>query len=137
MIYVGKSARLTWGDGCFAEVATVSKTKRASSKPFRNWINNSILYNGQVFGRDEVGYYIVRGIVFREHDKHGYNATMMIYRLNLKRGWIACWENSHTTRTAYFLFRQNNKSAITTVETSAPRNRLAEVKGTKYYQLIG
>lgn len=123
-----KNSRISWGNGCWAECAKLTKEKRASGTPYRNWINGAILYHGQVFGRDEVGYFILRNIVYEAGKGHGASGTIMLYRLNTQRGWVPSWECNATTAQARFLYRNNNKTAICTVENEhLPRNRCAEV----------
>ena len=132
-----KNPRVTWGRGCWAECAQLSDAKRASDKPFRKWLWDATLRHGQVFGIDGKSEFIMRGIVFANHNEHGKCATMLIYRLHAERGWIPVWEASRTTEKAYLLYRANNRGAICTVEDRhAPRNPLAEVRGTKYFQTI-
>lgn len=123
-----KNPRITWGSGCWAECAKLSREKRASVTPYRNWIGKSILYHGQVFGHDERSPFILRNIVFEDGKKHRKDAIILLYRLDGMRGWVPCWEHSLTTAWAMYLFRNNNKGAGCTVDyCRAPRNRCAEV----------
>lgn len=132
-----KYPRVTWGNGCWAECVKLSDAKRASVDPYRSWVYNARLYHGQVFGRDEKGFFILRNVVFEDASKHLKEATVMLYRLDMGRGWIPCWEHNLTTGFAIYLFRNNNKTAPCTIDyRKAPRNSLAEVQGVKYFQAL-
>lgn len=132
-----KYPRVTWGNGCWAECVKMTDARRASDKPYRSWVNDARLYHGQVFGRDERGMFILRNVVFEDASHHLKDATILLYRLDINRGWVQCWEHSDTTRWAVYLFRNNNKTAPCTIEyRKAPRNQMAEVQGVKYFQSL-
>ena len=96
------------------------------------------LHKNQVFGRDVRSPFILTNLATKSGGERGINATVLLYRLDPNRGWVPVWERSHTTEQAIRLFKRCNPWARSTTEDiTAPRNRMAEVKGTKHFQLIG
>lgn len=95
------------------------------------------IYKNQVFGRDAKSPFILTNLSSKAGGERGLNATVLLYRLDPKRGWVPVWERSRTTEAAIKLYRQRNPYAHSSYEdASAKRNRLAEVKGTKYFVLL-
>ena len=95
------------------------------------------LHNGQVFGKDENGQFVLTNIVERSDGKSGVYATILLYRRHNERGWVLEWERSDTTVNAIVMYRKHNPHArITRESRECYVNPLQEVKGQKYFQPI-
>lgn len=96
------------------------------------------LYKNQVFGKDEKGAFVLPHLTADANGMRGVHSTLLIYRLDLNRGWVQVWEYSQTTINAMILFHKMNRRARTVRHSqNGYRNPLSEVKGTKYFQVIG
>ena len=124
--YFGKGYKSAWVD-CFESTET---------RKTRNF-GGFTLHNGQVFGKDENGQFVLTRIVERADGKSGVYATVLIYRRHNERGWILQWERSVATVNAIVMYKKHNWNCKVTRESKEKKvNPLQEVKGQKYFQLL-
>lgn len=128
--YFGNGYKSEWVD-CF------ESTETRKTRTFGGFT----LHNGQVFGKDENGQFVLTNIVERSDGKSGVYATVLLYRRHNERGWILQWERSVTTVNAIDMYidnciAHNWRVKVTRESTERNVNPLQEVKGQKYFQPI-
>lgn len=124
--YFGNGYKSAWVD-CF------ESTETRKTRTFGGFT----LHNGQVFGKDENGQFVLTNIVERSDGKSGVYATILLYRRHNERGWVLQWERSVTTVNAIVMYKKHNWNCKVTRESKESNvNRLQEVKGQKYFQPI-
>ena len=122
--------------GCGYKAAWVDAFESTETRETRNF-GGFTLHNGQVFGRDKKGQFILTRIIECSEGKEGLYATILLYRRHNERGWVLEWERSDTTVNAIVMYRKHNPYARITRESRESHvNPLQEVKGQKYFQLL-
>ena len=122
--------------GCGYKAAWVDAFESTETRETRTF-GGFTLHNGQVFGRDKKGQFILTRIIECSEGKEGLYATILLYRRHNERGWVLEWERSDTTVNAIVMYRKHNPYARITRESRESHvNPLQEVKGQKYFQLL-
>ena len=130
MIYYGFGNKNAWVD--FVQLKGERK-----SRTFHGFT----LYRNQIFGKDLKGAFVLTNVVEDSSGKSGIYATILLWRLDKKRGWVQQWERSDTTVNALDLYykrctMRERYARITRESRESHVNPLQEVKGQKYFQLL-
>lgn len=131
-----------WAESVRFDTIVNERNETAQKMRSFEWILKIRLRSGDIFGIDNRGPFAVKladefgRIIAAQDGLRGINATIMLYRLDGNRGWVQSWECSRTTRELVMWYKTIRKRSVQYEDRLAPRNPLAETKGTHYFLVL-